>query len=95
MKVGLLGMAFKADSDDPRESLSYKLRKVLLPEAAEVICTDVYIKDPTFHSLEETVARSDLLILAAPHREYREYRYPEGTPLIDIWNHFGKGAGLI
>ena len=39
-------MAFKADSDDPRESLSYKLRKVLEYEAGEVLCTDVYIKDP-------------------------------------------------
>lgn len=30
MTVGLMGMAFKADSDDPRSSLSYKLKKVLL-----------------------------------------------------------------
>jgi UDP-N-acetyl-D-mannosaminuronic acid dehydrogenase len=95
MTVGLLGMAFKADSDDPRESLSYKLKKALDYEAAGVLCTDVYIKDPTFLSLDETVARSDLLILGAPHREYRQFKFPEAKPMIDIWNYFGKGASLV
>lgn len=92
MRLGILGMAFKGDSDDPRESLSYKLRKILLYEAAEVICTDVHIIDPTFSSLEETLQRSDLLILAAPHREYRCLRIPDSLPVVDIWNFFGKGA---
>ena len=67
-------MAFKAESDDPRESLSYKLRKILEYEAAEVLCTDVYIKDPTFLPLEEVIHRSDLLFIGTPHREYRDAR---------------------
>jgi UDP-N-acetyl-D-mannosaminuronic acid dehydrogenase len=93
-RVGLLGMAFKGDSDDPRESLSYKLRKVLEYEAAEVLCTDVYIKDPSFHPLDEVLERSNILIVGAPHREYRALRLPEGKPVIDIWNIYGKGASL-
>jgi UDP-N-acetyl-D-mannosaminuronic acid dehydrogenase len=93
-RVGLLGMAFKGDSDDPRESLSYKLRKVLEYEAAEVLCTDVYIKDPSFHPLDEVLERSDILVVGAPHREYRTLRLPEGKPVIDIWNIYGKGASL-
>ena len=40
MTVGILGMAFKPNSDDPRSSLSYKLRKVLLVECKRVLCTD-------------------------------------------------------
>ena len=71
-------MAFKGDSDDPRECLSYKLRKVLEYEAAEVLCTDVYIKDPAFHPLDEVIERSDMLIVGAPHREYRALKLPEG-----------------
>jgi UDP-N-acetyl-D-mannosaminuronic acid dehydrogenase len=92
MKVGVLGMAFKGDSDDPRESLSYKLRKLLEYEAAGVFCTDVYIKDPSFLPLGEVVCRSDLLIVASPHREYRALALPEGKPVVDVWNIFGKGV---
>lgn len=94
MRVGILGMAFKANSDDPRESLSYKLRKVLEAEAAEVVCTDVYIDDPTFLPLDEVVATADLLIVGAPHREYRAIRAPAATPVVDIWNLYGKGTAL-
>jgi UDP-N-acetyl-D-mannosaminuronic acid dehydrogenase len=94
MSVGILGMAFKGDSDDPRESLSYKLRKVLEYEAAEVLCTDTYIKDAAFLPLEEVVARSDLLIVGAPHREYRALKLSEEKPVVDIWNIYGKGTAL-
>ncbi len=44
--VAVLGMAFKSESDDKRESLSYKLRKLLMVEAKEVLCTDPYVVDP-------------------------------------------------
>jgi UDP-N-acetyl-D-mannosaminuronic acid dehydrogenase len=90
--VGILGMAFKADSDDPRESLSYKLRKILEYESAGVLCTDVYIRDPSFFPLDEVLRRSDLLMIGTPHREYRGLTIPDAKPVVDIWNLFGKGA---
>ncbi|MHC5539986.1 UDP binding domain-containing protein, partial [Singulisphaera rosea] len=94
MRIGILGMAFKAESDNARESLSYKLRKILEYEAADVICTDVYIKDPTFVPVSELIERSDLVILGAPHGAYRSLRFPEALPVVDVWDFFGKGTGL-
>ncbi len=92
MRVGILGMAFKADSDDPRESLSYKLRKILEFESAEVLCTDVYIRDPKFYPVDAVLERAQLLIVGAPHREYRDLEIAESTPVVDVWNFYGKGA---
>ena len=94
MRVGILGMAFKAESDDPRESLSFKLRKVLEYEAIEVFCTDEYVRDPSFLPLAEVVERSDLLVVGAPHRAYRDLAVPEGKPVVDIWDLYGRGALL-
>ncbi len=51
-KVAILGMAFKAESDDKRDSLSYKLKKLLEVEALEVLCTDPYIHDEGFVTAE-------------------------------------------
>jgi UDP-N-acetyl-D-mannosaminuronic acid dehydrogenase len=94
LTVGILGMAFKGDIDDSRESLSYKLRKILEYEAAAVVCTDPYVSDPRFVSLDEALERSDVLVLGAPHSDYRSLEIPDDKPVVDIWNFFGKGAQL-
>jgi len=83
--VTILGMAFKGDSDDNRESLSYKLRKLLILEAKEVLCTDPYVADSNLVSLEEAVQRADIIILGAPHSVYRGLRIPYGKQVVDIW----------
>jgi UDP-N-acetyl-D-mannosaminuronic acid dehydrogenase len=88
--VGVLGMAFKAESDDPRDSLSYKLKNLLALETARVLCTDPYVPDPTLLPLERVVAESDVLFLATPHRAYRELRIPDGKVLYDVWNWIGS-----
>jgi UDP-N-acetyl-D-mannosaminuronic acid dehydrogenase len=95
MNVGVLGMAFKADSDDPRESLAYKLRKILEYEAAGVLCTDIHIKDPGFLPLDEVLGRAEILIIGAPHREYREIAIPAGKPVVDVWNFYGRGTSFV
>lgn len=93
MTVGVLGMAFKGDNDDPRESLSYRLKKKLEVEADVVLCTDPYIKDPRFVSLDEVKKRADIIVVATPHSDYKGVSFGK-TPVIDMWNYYGKG-GLI
>jgi UDP-N-acetyl-D-mannosaminuronic acid dehydrogenase len=92
--VGILGMAFKADSDDPRGSLSYKLRRLLQYEVKELLCTDPYIEDERFVPLEEVLARADVFVLGAPHHAYRQLDIPVEKPVIDIWNVFKRGTSL-
>ncbi len=91
--VGILGMAFKGGSDDIRSSLAYKLRRVLRFKAREVLSTDPLVSpatDPSLLPLDEVLERSDLLIIAAPHREYRDLT--ADVPIVDIWNLQGNGV---
>lgn len=90
--AGILGMAFKANIDDKRESLSYKLKKMLVFECKKVLCSDVYIQEEGFVSPEEIIKECDLIILATPHREYASLEIPENKIIVDIWNLWGKGC---
>lgn len=93
MTVGILGMAFKSESDDVRSSLSYKLRRILRFKAAEVICHDPYVRgDSTLRPLDDVLEASDLLILAAPHRCYDGLETE--VPVVDIWGRRGQGTLL-
>src|SRR5205823_318853 len=82
MTVGILGMAFKPNSDDPRSSLSYKLRKVLLLECKKVLCTDPYVPDTGLTPLEEVLEKADLIVVGTPHDCYTGLTYRQ--PVIDI-----------
>ncbi|MDP9483301.1 MAG: nucleotide sugar dehydrogenase [Chloroflexota bacterium] len=91
--VGILGMAFKAGSDDARASLSYKLRKLLAWSGARVVCTDPYVRDDRLVSLDEVLAESDVLILGAPHKAYAGLKLG-GKDVVDIWGALGEGIRL-
>ena len=91
--VGVLGMAFKAESDDARESLSYKLKKILKLQAREVLCCDPYVADASLQSQEDVLARADIFVVGAPHRRYAELDVG-ARPVVDVWNLLGKG-GLV
>ena len=91
--IGLLGMAFKAESDDVRSSLSYKVRKLLAWKGGRVLCTDPYVRDDRLVPLEKVVADAEILVLGAPHREYRGLDVG-GRDVVDVWGVTGQGIRL-
>jgi UDP-N-acetyl-D-mannosaminuronic acid dehydrogenase len=89
--VGMLGLAFKGDNDDTRESLAFKMKKLLELEARTVLCTDPFVKTGVV-PLERVLAEADVLVITAPHREYKGLSPRQ--PTLDPWNHLGRG-GLL
>ena len=90
LTVGILGMAFKGGSDDIRSSLAYKLRKILDFKAARTLTSDPYVTvDPALISEEELLKESDLVIIGAPHIQYKNL--VTSKPVFDIWNILGQG----
>ena len=90
--VGILGMAYKADSDDGRDSLAFKLRRILQIEAREVRCSDPYVTEPYFVSAEELIDSCDVIVVGAPHGRYRDLSISDDKIVVDVWNFFGKGG---
>ncbi len=91
--IGILGMAFKAESDDIRASLSFKLRKLLEWAGARVLCADPYVDDERLIPLADVLAGSEIIVIGAPHRAYRSLDLA-GREVVDIWNATGDGIRL-
>ena len=91
MTVGVLGMAFKAESDDIRSSLSYKLKRILKFKADSVLCADSLVSDDdSLVSEAELIEKSDLIVIGAPHFRYSIMSIEK--PVIDIWNVRKQGV---
>jgi UDP-N-acetyl-D-mannosaminuronic acid dehydrogenase len=86
LTIGILGMTFKAESDDTRDSLSFKLRKLLRLECKRLLYNDPYWHDSNSSSLEEVLAESDVIFIGTPHKAYKGLTIPSGRVVIDVWN---------
>jgi UDP-N-acetyl-D-mannosaminuronic acid dehydrogenase len=89
--VGILGMAFKGDIDDIRDSLSYKLGKILRFHGCNVNYSDEYAKNPDFVSKEDLIQNSDVIIVAVPHTQYKGLKIPKNKEVVDLWKVTAKG----
>jgi len=90
MTVGILGMAFKANIDDTRSSLAYKLRKLLMFKCADVLISDPYVRDYRLVSQSEVLKGADVIIIGAPHAVYSEL--DSEKEIIDIWGIRNKST---
>ncbi len=97
-KVAVLGLAFKADTDDERDSLAHKLIRLLERELADVAVHDPHVATPTAQ-LEQALEGADAVVVAANHSEFREPRTlaaiaalaAEECVVVDPWNCWGAG----
>lgn len=98
-KAVILGLAFKPEIDDIRESLSFKVRKALLRERAKVVLHDPYIKDYVNQTIEndvyEAIQGADLIFVATNHKEYAQLNIKKIQDIVrkdciicDVWNVF-------
>jgi UDP-N-acetyl-D-mannosaminuronic acid dehydrogenase len=83
--VGLLGMTFKADCDDTRDSLSFKLRHLLMLEAKKVMLHDPFLDGPDYYALDAVLGRADVIVIGVPHSIYRGLKIPKDKIVEDVW----------
>lgn len=80
-KIGVMGLAFKADNDDIRESLSFKIKKLLEMKMAKVLVTDEFV--PGTMPLKKFVKEAEGVILGVPHSAYKNLKIKK--PFVDCW----------
>tara|TARA_Y100000310_G_scaffold313699_1_gene362368 strand:+ start:4554 stop:5822 length:1269 start_codon:yes stop_codon:yes gene_type:complete len=71
-KIGVLGLAYKANVDDIRESPALKIIEILKAKNADILVFDPYVKRDTHaKNLDELMQKSDYIILATDHNEFK------------------------
>lgn len=83
--IGILGMAFKPNNDDIRDSLAYKLKKILINEGSKVLCSDYLIKDETFVDTETLLKKCKIIFIGCPHNKYKKIQFKKYQKIIDCW----------
>ena len=86
--IGILGMAFKANIDDTRDSLSFKLKKILEFQGSNVFCTDPFVKNNKFFKVDKVIDKCKIIIIAVPHDVYKKLKFPKNHHIVDVWGFY-------
>ncbi len=91
-KVAILGLTYKAGSDDTRNSLSFKLKKQL-EHTYELVLIDPYLED---YKDMERIRGSDAIVLMTPHKEFNDLKTimdlvaNDECLYVDIWGFWER-----
>ena len=88
--IGIMGLSFKADVDDIRDSLSIDLINYLKKRNLNFLYNDPYYKDPDNSDLKHLIKKSSIIIIATPHKVYKKVKIPRKKKIVDIWNIIKK-----
>ena len=86
--IGILGITFKGDIDDVRDSLALELLKLLKKHKLNVIFSDEYASLKKNVSKEKLISKSDIIIIGSPHTIYKKLKISKNKYLVDIWSFF-------
>jgi len=89
--VGVLGLAFKSETDDIRDSLAIKLLKLLKSKKIKTLQSDEYYKHKDNIDKRDLIKKSDIIILSTPHQAYKKLKIRKNKILIDIWGLIDRG----
>lgn len=101
-KTVILGLAYKNDIDDKRDSLSFKIRKALLRERAYVVLHDPYVKQYEKQEIEKNIYAAlegaDVIFIASKHKQYEKLNIAKVKKIVkkncivcDVWNVLKTG----
>ena len=88
--VGVLGLAFKPETDDIRDSLSIKLLQLLKSKKIKTLQSDECFKTKDNINKKDLVKKSDIIIVSTPHKAYKKLKINKKKILVDIWGLIGK-----
>jgi UDP-N-acetyl-D-mannosaminuronic acid dehydrogenase len=89
--VGILGIAFKAETDDCRDSPASEVATLFEAEGATVISNDPCTTGSSA-TIDEVIAKSDVLVIATPHNAYRGLSIPKEIFVVDPWGLLAAGS---
>ena len=99
-KITILGITYKANIDDTRESPIINLIKLLEEHNYKISTVDPYVKEFKYkvETISEAAKDSDLIVLAVNHKEFRELDFDtlakkmRNKIILDTRNYFDKNA---
>ena len=84
--IGILGLSFKPENDDIRDSLSIKLLNLFKKNKFKILSSDEYYKDESTIKRDILLKKADIIIIATPHKIYKKIRLKSKNKIIiDLW----------